>query len=631
MTHTPVAASPSAPGARTSLPLRILTAVAVLGVLYLGRSVLVPITLAAMLGFVMAPIVRQIRRLGLNQATAALAALGLVGLTVAGVALAIAMQLSAMSRDLPSYEINLREKIATVHESTVGRLREMQGRAGRLIGDPISGPTTLPSPNRAGSIGWQVHGPADGHVDDAPSDSAVSLSQLAALVWGPLGMVGTVVLVLVFVLLEQDSLRDRLIRLAGGREVRAATSAFNDAGQRLSRYFVSQFAVNFGVGLVIWALLAALNVPHAAVWAALAGVLRFIPYVGFPAAALCACAMAAAMAPGWALVTSTLLVFLGVELLVAHVVEPRLYGHTTGLSPFSVVVAAIFWGALWGPVGLLLSTPLTLCLVVAGRHVPTLNFLDILFGDAPALNLSQRFYQRSLSGDAVEILADARSFLKRRSLAAYCDQVVMPAFELAREDFERKLIDLEQQAAAQHVISQLFAELTHMPRPARGRRTAVLDSIDIGLRLRQDRQQAEGRWQGPLDVPAGSVLLCVSMAGREAMLIAELLARVLRNEHLDARHVTIQELAAPPADAKAEVVGTVFVVGSPADQAVAEDGAVLDQCLAQLTQASLVLVLPMLFTQMPVDQIAADRVHRTAYSFEEAVALVRPAGDRVPL
>lgn len=606
------------------LRLNILAGVAVLGLLYLGRSLLAPIALAAMMGFVMAPIVRAIRRLGLGQATSAMTALVLVGLAVTAIAAVIFAQLGAMSRDLPRYEVNVRQKISTLRELTVDRMQEMQGRAGRLLGDLAQGsvPDALPNPGRGRTAETPLNVAAI-RAGRAPDDSATVLGRLLAMVWGPLGVVSVVALVLVFALLEQDSLRDRLIRLTGGRDVRAATSAFNDAGQRLSRYFISQFSVNCGVGLVIWALLSALGVPHATVWAALAALLRFVPYVGFPAAAVCACAMAAAMIPGWSLVLSTLVVFLGVELVAAYAVEPLLYGHSTGLSPFSVVVAAVFWGGLWGPVGLLLSTPLTLCLVVAGRHVPALTFLEILFGDAPALDLSQRFYQRSLSGDAVEVVADARAFLKRRSLSAYCDKVVMPAFELAREDFERNLISAEQRAAAQHVISQVFAELTQAPRPARPR-VAASDGGDLGLWLRQERQKAEGRWQGPLDVPPGSMLMCVSMAGSEPQFTAELLARVLRSERLDARHVTVHELAHPPVDARFEAVGTVFVVGTTADKVVAEDGLMLNKCLARLQQASLVLMLPMRAgRQAPVDQIAADRVHHTSYSFEEAVALVR--------
>jgi hypothetical protein len=287
------------------------------------------------------------------------------------------------------------------------------------------------------------------------ADRAVAhglLTHVLASLWGPLGTIGVVALVLVFLLLEQDALRDRLLRLAGGQDLRAATVAFDDAAQRLSRYFASQFAVNAGVGLVTWALLAAIGLPQPAVWAVLAALLRFVPYVGYPAAALAAAAMAAAAEPGWGLAGGTLLILAVVELVAANAVEPNLYGHSTGLSPFSVVVSAIFWGAVWGPVGLLMSTPLTLCLVVAGRHVPALSFLDLLLGDTPALTLAQRFYQRSITGNLVEIVADAQAYLKKHPLARYFDQVALPAFELARADFEAGLISESQQAKARAAI-----------------------------------------------------------------------------------------------------------------------------------------------------------------------------------
>ncbi len=628
----PAAPSPPSPppsphaSAFSPLAAKFLIGVAVLGLLYLGRDVLEPVTLAAMLAFVLAPVVRRFRGLGLGQAPAALAALGVAGVLMSLLAMVLFAQLSAMAREWPAYESNVREKVVVLRKFTLDQLREAQGRAGRMVGELTpevsngsGGSSTAPSVSLPGE---RTDGPSSGVAAASTDDSAEVLRRLVAMVWGPVGTVGIVVLVLIFALLEQDALRDRLIRLLGGSDVRAATSAVNDAGQRLARYFVSQFSVNLGVALVIGGLLALLGVPHAAVWAVLAGLLRFIPYVGFPAAALFACLMAAAMSPGWDLVWSTGLVFLAVELLVAHAIEPQLYGHATGLSPFSVVVSAIFWSALWGPVGLLLSTPLTLCLVVAGRHVPALAFLDILLGDAPALNLAQRFYQRSLSGDAVEILADARAFLRRKSMAAYCDRVVLPAFQMARQDVDQNLITAEQRQAAQAVVLQVFAELNHLPRSRARRRArgAVLDG-DLGLQMRQDRVMTEGPWQGRLDVPAGSLVMCVSMDDLEAHLIAELLVRVLRSEHIDARHITVQELATPPEDARAESVGSVLVVGTPDDRANAADVQLLNQTLAQLPAVHRVSVLP--GQRQLVDQIDAALPHRTAYSFEEIIAWLR--------
>lgn len=612
-----MSAQTTPPAAPTPLPVKLLVGLGVLAVLYLGREVLEPLTLAAMLSFLMSPVVRKLRSLGLNQTTAAIGTLTLAGLVVGGIAMVLVMQLSALSRELPAYEENVRAKVTRLRMMTLDQLQEAQGRAGRMIGD-----LAVPADGNARSIGGNDADGNDrtaGAGDPKPDTSATVIRQFVAAVWGPVGVVGIVVLVLIFALLEQDALRDRLIRLVGGHDVRAATAAFNDAGQRLSRYFVSQFLVNVGVGLVIGLLLFITHVPHATIWAVLAGLLRFIPYVGFPAAALCAGVMSAAMAPGWDLMVSTLLIFLAVEVIVAHVIEPQLYGHATGLSPFSVVVSAIFWSALWGPVGLLLSTPLTLCLVVAGRHVPALSFLDVLLGDAPALDLSQRFYQRSISGNAVEILADARAYLKRRTLARYCDRVVMPAMELARRDFEQNLITPDQRFAAQQVIAQVFASLTHTPLPRR-RKAAVLDGADLGMRLRQDRLQTEGQWQGALDVPAGSVMLCISMGGRGAHLVAEILVRVLRDSRFDARHVTVQELTGAPDEAKLEAIGTVFVVGASVEEHDPEEARLLNDCLAQLPDASVVLVMPS--GQSTQDPIADDRPRRTAYTFEEVLALM---------
>ncbi|ANH67669.1 AI-2E family transporter [Mitsuaria sp. 7] len=613
--------SPSSP-----LAAKFLIGVSVLGLLYLGREVLVPMTLAGTLAFVLAPFVRRFRRLGLGQTAAAISALLLAGCFMVVLGAALLGQLSAMSRELPAYEANLQEKVSTLRKLTVDQLEEAHGRAGRMMGTLKSSPSSPSSsstaePADSGDPEWpsrrRTTSPAE------PPDRGVdALRQLAAAVWGPAATVGIVILVLIFSLLEQDVLRDRLIRLLGGSDIRAATSAVNDAGQRLSRYFISQFTVNLGVAVVIGVLLVVLGMPHAVIWAVLAGVLRFIPYVGFPAAALGACAVAAGVSPGWDLAWSTALVFLAVELVVAHVLEPRLYGHATGLSPLSVVVAAIFWSALWGPVGLLLSTPLTLCLVVAGRHVPALAFLDILLGDTPALSLAQRFYQRSLSGDAVEILADARAFLKRKSLAAYCDKVVLPALNLGREDLGRNLITQQQRSAAQRVILQVLGELTRLPHAPKRRWTpSMLLGGDLGLQLRQDRLNIEAGSPGHAVAGAPPALMCISMDDREAHLSAELLVRLLRGDQRDALHVTVQELASVPAGLDDAAVQVVLVVAAAADGAVEADAQALNERLARWPQARVISMFSA--NRTSVDQISPDRPHDTVFSFDEAVAALK--------
>ena len=376
---------------------------------------------------------------------------------------------------------------------------------------------------------------------------------------------GIVLVVLVFVLLEHEAVRDRFIRIAGGTDVRATTLALNDASERLSRFFVSQFTVNFGVGIALWLGLAVIGLPHAMLWGSLAAALRFVPYVGVWIAAFFSVLLGAAVDPGWTLAVATLSLFVIVELIAGQLVEPELYGHTTGMSPLSVVVAAIFWSWLWGPVGLIVSTPLTLCLVVAGRHIKALSLLDILLGDTHALTMPQRFYQRALSADSDEIIASARAFLKDNSFAAYCDLVLMPALHLAFLDVAGGAISREQQLKVRNTVVAVIAALDGETRmlPRRRSRVSVLDDLSAGRQLRQQREQLTGRWQGPLAVPPGSVMLCVGLGSVPDDLATELLVRILRDQKLDARHLSIDDLQqVPPPEAAPGSVSMVYLVSA---------------------------------------------------------------------
>jgi hypothetical protein len=319
------------------------------------------------------------------------------------------------------------------------------------------------------------------------------------------------------------------------------------------------------VGALIWLGLRIAGLPNPLLWAVLAGGLRFVPYVGIWIAALCAVLLAAAVDPGWSLALTTIGLFVAVELIASQAVEPKLYGHTTGLSPLSVVIAAIFWSWLWGPIGLVLSTPLTLCLLVAGLHLPGLNLFHILLGDAQALTLPQRFYQRALSGDSAEIIAAAKQFLKRGSFASYAERVLLPALHLARIDFEAGTIQAGQQLQVRSaIVAALSALSTEGRRPSRDPRNAsVLEDANIGRLLRQQREQLLGRWQGPLSVPPGSLLLCVSLGSMADDLATELLVRILRDQKLDARHVSLADMAeAPPEAGSVESIAIVYIVSA---------------------------------------------------------------------
>ena len=607
---------------RNNRALSILAAGTILALLYFARDVLVPITLAVILSLLISPLVRLLRRLGVGQSLSALAAVLILVLACAGFAVVIGTQVVRMAVSLPQYQETIRAKLATLDDLTVGGLNKFASQAEHIIqqqvakADPLVERHPLEEPNPASTthlIPVEVHQP--------PDDPLTVIKSVVASVWGPIATTGVVLVVLVFALLEHEALRDRVIRLAGVTDIRLTTFALNDAGERLSRFFVSQFAVNFAVGAAIWLGLALLGIPQAIVWAALAAILRFVPYVGIWIAALFSAVLAAAVAPGWFLVVATLGLFTVVELIAGQLVEPQLYGHTTGLSPLSVIIAAIFWSWLWGPTGLLLSTPLTVCLLVAGRHVKALSLLDILLGDTQALTMAQGFYQRALSGDSAEIITRAREFLKRNTFAAYCDLVLMPAMHLARLDFGTGTISDEQQAKVRKAVTAVIAELVGQPRRFMRRwRPGVEESL--GRQLRHQREERVGRWQGPLDVPPASIVLGVGLGTTADELATEILVRILRDEQVDARHLSIEDLQAPPPEAKPESIALIYIVSAYPCEERSRASPLIDAIRNRLPDVRIVTAfLPGMLSESSADPVSA--ADDAAHSFAEAVHLYR--------
>jgi predicted PurR-regulated permease PerM len=614
----------------------------VLAILYFAREVLVPITLALILSLLISPLVRSLRRLGLGTTSSVIAAVLVLTVALGSVASVIGVQVAHMVRSLPQYERTIRHKLYRVNELTVDRLAAFTTQTERLVGDrrearaPEEPPPGLPaggSPTPGNASGEELQSarpaapalPIPVEVHQPPLSPLQVVERLLGSMWVPLETAGIVIVVLIFVLLERESVRDRFIRLAGPSDLRATTLVLNDAGERLSRFFVSQFSVNLGVGVVLWVGLAVIGLPHATLWAALAAVLRFVPYVGVWIAALISAALAAAVDPGWTLVMLTVGLFVLVELIAGQLVEPQLYGHSTGLSPLSVVVAAIFWSWIWGPVGLVVSTPLTLCLVVMGRHVKALRLLDIMLGDGQALTMPERFYQRALSGDSDELIANARAFLKHDSLAAYCDIVLLPALRLGVFDLQRGSISRDQQLKVRQTIVTVIAAISGGRRGFTRRRHAMsmLDQMNAGRQLRQQREQLIGRWQGPLAVPPGSVMLCVSLGSMADDLATELLVRILRDKKLDARHLSIDDLGqVPPPEAVPGSVSMVYLVSAaPGDERKASDTAA-EQIRSRFPQVLLVGVfLPGLVLQQgsPFDTIPT--ADRSASSLVEALQI----------
>jgi predicted PurR-regulated permease PerM len=570
--------------------LGIIATATLLGLLYFARDVLVPVTLAFILSLLIAPLVRALRRLGLSQTWSVLATVLMLALSFGAFATVIGSQLVRMAANLPKYERTLERKLETLNSVTVGRINSLTAQAGHAFNrhEEVAHPqpqTLTPLDSSAPKV------PIPVELHEAPANPLQVMEKVLGSIWVPIETSGIVLVVLIFVLLEQEALRDRFIRIAGGTDIRLTTLVINEAGDRLSRFFVSQFAVNFGVGALVWIGLSIIGLPHPLVWAALTTALRFVPYVGVWIAAFCAALLAAAVDAGWTTAFATLGLFVIVELIAAQLVEPQLYGHTTGLSPLSVIIAAIFWSWLWGPIGLIVSTPLTLCLLVAGRHIKALSLLDILLGDTQALTMPQRFYQRALSADSDEIIARAREFLKRNSFANYCDLVLMPALHLARIDLESGAISTDQQLRVRSAIVSVIAAIGGEDRrPRRRLRSSVLDKSSAGRLLRQQRELTSGRWQGPLEVPAGSVMVCVGLGTMADDLATELLVRILRDQKIDARHMSLEDLGAAPPPNAADAVSIVYVVSAFPSEERERGDATAEEMRRRFPQACIVAV-----------------------------------------
>ena len=428
--------------------------VVVVAALYFAREVLIPITMAILLSFVLAPVVEMCRSLRIPRAPSVILAV-LLGLTAIGaLGGVIGVQVAGLATDAPRYASTIERKFETLRDATLGKITELTQRVGRQIERPAS-----PPPPAAGAQGVPLPRAVPVEVIPPPSDPlSLALSVLQPILT-PLESALIIFIVAVFILIQRDDLRDRMIRLFGSTDLHRTTVAMNEAAYRLSKYFLSQLAINTAFGIVNGLGLLLIGVPSPVLWGILAALLRFVPYVGPLIAAALPAALAAAVSPHWTMAAWTLGLFAVTEGITGQVIEPLVYGHSTGLSPAAVVIAAIFWSWLWGPIGLILSTPLTLCLVVLGRYVDRLEFLDVLLGDRPALTPVENFYQRMLADDLDDALEQAELLLKGSSLTAYYDEVVMKGLKLAANDAQRGVLDESKIELIKRTVHSLIQDL----------------------------------------------------------------------------------------------------------------------------------------------------------------------------
>ena len=443
----------------------IVFAVAV-AALYFGREVFVPLALAILLSFVLAPLVLLLRRLHIPRVPSVIIAVLIAFIVILGIGTLIGSQLAQLAENLPQYQTTIVEKIQSARSAAAGS--GIAGRASSMLKDLGNEITSAPEkPNRTGAKGTaapsgtaQQQAPVPVEIHQPPLAPLQLIQSVVGPLLAPLATAGIVIIFLLFILLQREDLRDRFIRLAGARDLQRTTRALDDGVHRLSRYFLMQSAINATFGVVIGIGLSLIGVPNPVLWGALAMLLRFVPYIGAPIAAIFPAALAIAVDPGWSMLFWTLGLFAVIEPIMGQVVEPLLYGHSTGLSAVAVVVAAVFWTWLWGPLGLVLSTPLTVCLVVLGRHVEHLQFLDVLLGDEPALTPEESFYQRMLAGDPDEAARQAEEFLKEKPLSAYYDDVAIKGLALAQFDVNRGVLDHDSRVQIKEAIHGLIDDLS---------------------------------------------------------------------------------------------------------------------------------------------------------------------------
>jgi predicted PurR-regulated permease PerM len=427
----------STPGGQLGLLPGVLLVIAVL---YVARELLIPLVLAVLLSFVLAPVVRMLRRARLPGVVAVVASVTAAVALLAGLALVVGRQLTQLAASIPLYQAEISRKLDAVQGpgGWLDQLLEMAQQVSEgLGGKPDAAPPAIAPPggvaNPARPLPVEIH--------DPPSRPLELVQSVLEPLLYPLATFAIVVVLVIFVLLYREDLRDRLIRLVGARDLHRTVAAMDDAAWRLSRFFLAQTALNAAYGVAMTGALYALGVPQPVLWGIIAALMRFVPFVGTIVAAAPPLVLAMAVDPGWTMPLLVLALYAVGESAMGQVAEPLVFGRSTGLSPLAVVLAATFWTWLWGPLGLLLATPLTVCLVVLGRHVDQLEFLEVALSDRPPLDPPQAFYQRALAGDADGLAEQAELALKEKPLLGYLDEVVLPGLALAQGDARRQALD----------------------------------------------------------------------------------------------------------------------------------------------------------------------------------------------
>jgi predicted PurR-regulated permease PerM len=543
------------PPSRTS-PLFILVAtIAIVASLYLAKEILLPIALAILLSFLLTPLVDRIERLRIGRVPSVLVVVALAFMVIGVLGWVVTSQVIDISRQLPDYKSNLIAKIHSVMPrsttfskvtDTLQDLGKELTAEGKTEETAEAGTTTV----RTGET------PAEIAVEPRPAEDAVKVkvvemppspleqiqSWLGPLV-APLTTAVMVIVLLLFLLINREDQRDRLLQLFGTANLHSTTEAFVDATSRVSRYLRMQFILNASYGLAVGIGLWLIGVPNAAMWGVLSFSLRFLPYIGPWIGASMPIVVSLAVSPGWLQPLLAMGWFVVLELILNNVAEPWLYGSSVGVSSVGVIVAAIFWTWLWGPIGLVLAMPMTVCLMVSARYVPQLWFLRVLLADRPALSLSERIYQRLLAFDYREPLKLAKQHLKSATLASYYDDVLIPALKLAEADRHAGQLNQDQEAFVQEAAQDLVAEvgaLASAEEPAPGLSPATNSIAESNL-------------------PPARVL-CIPLRDEADETVCRMLTQLLSAEGLHAECGDVEALTSELVERVAEQESDVVVI-----------------------------------------------------------------------
>jgi predicted PurR-regulated permease PerM/methylmalonyl-CoA mutase cobalamin-binding subunit len=494
----------------------------VVAALYFGRSVFVPIALATLITFLLSRLVSRMER-WIGRIAAVLVTVIAMFTVFAGASWVIGRQVIDLADKLPDYQANIVAKIRSLKLPAGGPLARLSSSV-HVLQNELAAPSPAPSTDRTRGdsltrTASPVASPIPVKIIEGRSAIPQLMQETLSAILSPLGTAALVLLLVIFMLLKREDLRGRLIRLVGQGRISTTTRAMEDAGRRVSRYLSTQFLVNTCYGICVAVGLQLIGVPNAALWGVLAGVLRFVPYVGPWAGALLPVLLSFAISSSWFIPLMTIALFIVLEAIVSNFIEPWLYGANTGVSPIALIISAVFWTWLWGPVGLVLSTPLTVCLAVIGRHVPRLESLGILLSENQALASHEEFYHRLLSFSTDSAEEFATKYLETESLTSFYDKVLIPAIGAVEIDAHSGSLIAEQRTSALQRIHE------------------IIDDFSGWEASRNDAHEQKNDDLTGLGTPLCGSVLCLPASAYRDELAGEMLAQLLRKQGFEVENL----------------------------------------------------------------------------------------------